>query len=298
MDENKKQEHKKNKTSLKLFKFCLILSLVIIICIICGIIIKPIQMIKSLFQNNIQSKFNVSYGDDKNQKYDFYAPEDESDMLLIIVHGGGWVLGDKIQFSQAADFFSKYNISVINMNYRLAPDWKYDSPLQDISIVLKEIDSNKKDFNLNDDYKIVLLGHSAGAHLVSLYSLNEQDYGTKNIDYCIGLAGPYDLTKIYEDKDKQLIEEALNSFLDGTSPEDVSPVYQITNGEQTKFLLMIGNEDELVSADQMYSFEKALKDTNTYIEAYVIAGRNHNSLINQIQTKDGVAVQIFEFVGK
>jgi len=207
-------------------------------------------------------------------------------------------LGDKSQFTLDTLYFSKKKISVANMNYRLAPKWKYDAPLVDISTVLKLIDADKDKYGLTADYKIVLVGHSAGGHLVGLYCLKEASYGTKNADFCIGLAGVYDLTKIYSDKERKLIQGALDSFLGDTKPADASPSYQVSTGEKTKFLLMLGSADEMVSPEQMSAFETALKNKSVSVSANLIPGRTHNSLVGQIPNSDEVAQKILSFIGR
>lgn len=242
-----------------------------------------------------ENAFNVKYGDkDKNQVFDFYTSGNETETLMVIVHGGGWTMGDKKQLSSISEFFAEQGYSVINMNYRLAPDWKYDAPLQDIASVLKLVNSNTSKYGLKNDYKIALLGHSAGAHLTALYSLKEADYDTKEINYEIGLAGPYDLEEI---KDQPLISKAVDSFLDKTPRSEASAPNQVKTNESTKFLLFNGDQDALVPVFQMQNFEKALKDKNAYVETYVIPGRNHGSLISSIpQSGDEVGDRILNFL--
>lgn len=291
----------KSKSSPKCFIIILILLICAIVSFCCFIGAKSVIEKRGgdwNFLKKVQSEENIEYGEDENQKLDFYFKEEESDKLIVIVHGGAWVLGDKSQFTQVAKFFARSGYSTVNMNYRLTPEWKYDAPLVDISTVLKMVEADKSKFKLKDDYKIILLGHSAGAHLVCLYSLKEQNYDTRNVDYAIGLAGLYDLTMTMDEKDKKLIQQILDTFMGDIPIADASSVDQIKENDSTQFLLLLGDEDELVSQDQMNSFETALEKNNVYVETRAVEGRNHNSLFNKIPFNDEVAQKIIEFTSE
>lgn len=241
------------------------------------------------------SKTNVEYGLNAKQRFDYYSSGQMSDTLILIVHGGAWVTGDKSGFTEHSKFFADEGYSVVNMNYRLAPGSTYPAPLQDIKSVLEKIEKNPSEYNLNSGYETVLIGHSAGAHLSALYSVDEEDYGMPQVDKMIGLAGPYDFV---------VLEMAggtaplLDLFLDGISKEEVSPARQIEANDPTEFLLFCGDEDALVPEDQGEIFESDLKEDGVAAKYFLIEGRTHETIHNMIPSNDIVAQGILKFIGQ
>ena len=92
---------------------------------------------------------NVSYGSDPKQVFDIYLPENRtnSTKILILVHGGTWISGDKMDMDIIKNSISALhpNVGIINMNYTLAGFGNPPIPLQteDISSVVDYISMNK-----------------------------------------------------------------------------------------------------------------------------------------------------------
>ena len=234
---------------------------------------------------------DIRYGNDKNQSFDLDQPSGLSDLLIVFVHGGGWSKGDKEKYvGRITKYFAKQGFSAVNMNYRLAPEWKYDAPLRDIASVLKSIDADKEKFSLKANYKIALMGHSAGAHLVALFAVKESFYGVDNIDYVVGFAGPYDF--------EAFTSRPRRNFLGDTPAKEASPLAQAKKGDQTKFLLITGKNDIMVSPDQTYAFSEALNSKGIYNETLTVKGKGHLTIITGIPRANNVAKKILEFMGR
>lgn len=240
--------------------------------------------------------FNIRYGTAPLEIFDFYPPfgDENSDTLVVFVHGGAWVAGDKNYFTSSAVFFALKGYSVVNMDYRLAPTWTYPAQLNDITSVLNYVNLRREEFKLNPNYKIVLVGHSAGGHLVDLYGVRENDYGGVNVNEVVSLAGPTDLVSYYQSEEN--IDPFLDAFLGNTSKEEASPSKNVPQGENTKYLLILGGADPLVPQNQVTIFENALKEKGAYVETLIVPGRDHNSIYNQIPQNDRVAQKILEFI--
>lgn len=273
---------------------------VIGVLVLLGIIFKPLRSLRDKPAvdkptTSISNDFNVGYGKDKNQIYDFYAPEQKVDTLIVIVHGGAWVLGNKTQFNDMSKFFAGKGYSVININYRLAPKWKHPTQLEDIATILDLVKKNPAKFNLKNDYKVALMGHSAGGHLVSLFGLKEDDFGATDVTYVVSLAGPTDITaSTFTSRDAT--GKGFYSFLGDTPIADVNPTLQVPENEKTKYLLLLGDKDEFVEPYHLENFEKALKDKGATVYSWLIPGLTHNSLIEGIPNDSAVAEAILKFL--
>jgi acetyl esterase/lipase len=235
--------------------------------------------------------------DDALQKFDFYPPKAQSNTLVIVVHGGAWVAGDKSYMNPVAKFFHGMGYPVVNMDYRLAPKWKYPSPLRDIASMINYANSHRTEFNLSDNFKIVLIGHSAGGHLVEMYGLKDSTYGTQGIWKVIALAGPSDLVNIEASRLRDVLADMILD--DQTTKQDASPLYNIPSSDSTEYLLVVGSEDELVEERQITDFASALNQKGIYAEQLIVPGRTHNTIYSEINNPDdAVAEKIKSFLNE
>ena len=113
-----------------------------------------------------QSTLNVIY------------PKDNSIPLPVVIfaHGGGYIAGDKNENEHYAMRIAENGYIVINMNYALAPNYKYPIPLTQLRDVWNYVHENavqlEEELQINLDLSnIFLAGDSAGANLVSMFSL-------------------------------------------------------------------------------------------------------------------------------
>lgn len=120
---------------------------------------------------NLPSAGDVPYGPDPAQRFDLYAPPDATDApLILMVHGGGWTRGDK-NMSRVVDNkrerWLPFGIAFATLNYRLQPVAPPLEQARDVALALATIQRNSARFGV-DRQNIVLMGHSAGAHLIAL----------------------------------------------------------------------------------------------------------------------------------
>jgi arylformamidase len=99
--------------------------------------------------------------------------------VVIYVHGGGWIKGDKSRLGDKAAFFNDLGYVFVSMNYRLSdPPRDPDHPIhpahaQDVGAAVTWVEKHIAEFGGNGK-RIALLGHSAGAHLVVLVGVDDQ----------------------------------------------------------------------------------------------------------------------------
>lgn len=110
----------------------------------------------------------VAYGADERHKLDLIAPAGSArPPLIVFIHGGGWSIGDKRLSlgTKAAHFGKAYALA--SVNYRLVPDVTVEQQAADIASAIAWLRTNAAGSNYDAD-RIVLMGHSAGAHLAAL----------------------------------------------------------------------------------------------------------------------------------
>lgn len=118
---------------------------------------------------------NIAYGPHPQQAMDVYFPtqpltDKTPAPLIVMVHGGAWTIGDKNNAAvvkHKVDYWSKQGWIFISINYRLVPNATLQQQTQDIAEALIYIQNQAPNWHA-DSKRLVLMGHSAGAHLVSL----------------------------------------------------------------------------------------------------------------------------------
>lgn len=119
-------------------------------------------------------KLELSYGTDPLQDMDFYQSAEPGAALVVFVHGGAWKGGDKSNATgrQKIEHFSALGYAFASVNYRLVPDVKVSQQAQDIASALAYLFKNASELGF-DPARVVLMGHSAGAHLSALIGTDQ-----------------------------------------------------------------------------------------------------------------------------
>jgi acetyl esterase/lipase len=114
------------------------------------------------------------YGSDDHHRLDVFRSNDAASLpVLLFVHGGGYVRGDKR--AAGSPFYDnvmlwavEHKMVGVNMNYRLAPASPWPAAVEDIAAAFAWTYANIARFG-GDPAQIVLMGHSSGATHVSSY---------------------------------------------------------------------------------------------------------------------------------
>ena len=113
---------------------------------------------------------NVAYGADPAQRFDVYLPNNaRSAPVVFYVHGGGWANGDKTNpgLDNKLRYWLPKGYAVISADYRLVPQAQPREQARDVARAVALAQRRAREWNL-DPARFVLMGHSAGAHLVAL----------------------------------------------------------------------------------------------------------------------------------
>lgn len=117
----------------------------------------------------------IAYGTDPLQQLDYYPARSTRAPLVIFVHGGGWERGDK-QMMRGSDKLSNWQgkgYAVASLNYRLVPKARVEDQAADVATALATLKRQAGALGFDPD-RMVLIGHSAGAHLVALVGTDPQ----------------------------------------------------------------------------------------------------------------------------
>lgn len=180
-----------------------------------------------------QVEHDLAYGPDPLQRLDVYRPANAPNApVIFMVHGGGWRRGDKEAagvVNNKVEYWLPKGYIVISVGYRLVPE---ATPLQqadDIAKALAFAQDRAQSWG-GDPSRFVLMGHSAGAHLVSLVSADPAIASRSGARPWLGTvaldSGAYNVVEIMEQRHFSLYDEAFGS--DRDLWREASPTLQLT----------------------------------------------------------------------
>lgn len=257
----------------------------------------------------VKTHKSLSYVADKKvgrRKLDLYLPKTtERFPLFLYIHGGAWISGDKSQYSKMAKSFASRGIAVAVINYRLSTrsnGVKHPDPVSDGAAAVQWLKKNAKTYGYMDDC-IVVGGHSAGAHMTGLLTLDptylaKREEKTSVIAGAIGLEGIYDipgLIKRWPDYRGDFIALAFGSELGWSA---ASPQSYCNGKEKTPWLVIHSPKDELVDMPQSENFVKALKAKGVATSFFKKLDSSHFGTVQNLGSKKGKETedQIVDFI--
>lgn len=173
---------------------------------------------------------NIVYGDhNKWNRLDVCYPMGTTAPLptIVSIHGGGYVYGTKEQYRRYCMDLARRGFSVVNFSYRLAPEWKFPTPLEDTNTVLEWVCRNAATYHL-DPQQLFLVGDSAGAQITSQYATiaTNPDYAA-HFDFtvpdvhirAVGLnCGMYNASELAAGERKSLAKDYLGTHIPADDP--------------------------------------------------------------------------------
>jgi acetyl esterase/lipase len=243
--------------------------------------------------------------DGMKESLDVYIPNDllasnTSAPLVIYVHGGGWVQGDKGQdWNGIFEMLLENDFVVASINYYLAPasppPYGFPINIEDSACALRYLRANAIQYHIEPNH-VGLLGDSAGGNLVSLLALaslngtfdnvggysNESDQVQAVVD-CFGPANMtapdmLDNSNLYHWGDKQL--NLFSVVFDNSTAleEQGSPAYYVTSGAPP-FLIEQGMNDTTVPMDQSIALYNALESNGDNAQLILVQNAGHEFAI-------------------
>lgn len=237
------------------------------------------------FKSHADVFSDIPYGEDPRQILDIYAHEEGEKPfpVLVFFHGGKWMANSKDTFSLIGEPYLENGIMFVPVNYRLAPKHPYPAAVHDCESAVKWIYENIGRYN-GDPKRIVLSGHSAGAHLCSLITakdgwIKEEGLPQDIIKGCVVISGPTDLSGIrYRE---------LRSFVPKKSLlYEASPVNYVKEG-LPPFVVVYGTGDFMVPRNIPEAFIAKLREHDVDVADIKLPMRTHLQALDDFCDVDG-----------
>ena len=221
--------------------------------------------------------------DNSPQRMDVYFPQAGGPWpVLVYVHGGSWMHGDKSEAVMFARGMTAQGYLVVSVNYRLYPPATFPAMIQDVKCAIRSLRANAAQYNL-DPNRVGAVGVSVGGHLVSLLGTADLSAGwdvgeyldhSSRVQAVIAMAGVMDLSRNFPNAD---IEAMKRVGFGEYNVAEASPITHVTS-DDPPFLLIHGDRDELVPVEQSQLMYDRLVQTNVPAQLVIVHNAGHSMI--------------------
>ena len=234
---------------------------------------------------------NISYGADSSNKMDVYLPANRTKTtpVVLMLHGGFWIGGDKADLSTYARYFRNQGFAVANINYRLVKQNGvniHPAQMEDMQKAVQFIVSKASSWSISPE-KIGAIGVSSGGHLALLYTYayNNDD----KIKAVVSVAGPTNFTdaSAATDFQKGIVAGFLGAPFQPSSDlyAAASPITHVdANTKPT--LIIHGKLDVVVPYQHSVDLHNKLDELHVANKLIAVDGAGHEDVINNANMED------------
>ena len=233
---------------------------------------------------------DVTYGPHPRNHADLYLPADPVGAPIVIqVHGGGWVSGNKTQQGQPLlSHFTRAGWIGVAINYRMGPRHRLPAAVHDVKQTIAWVRANAPEWGGDAD-RILLTGGSAGGHLTALCALTADDLtlqpGFEEADCSVAAAAPmygvFDLTDRNTHRGRMAMTPFLERMVLGTTLADdpagweaLSPVCRV-RPDGPPMLIVSCAYDTLVPVEEARDFGRAMTDASPSAHSVELPHAHH-----------------------
>ena len=259
---------------------------------------------------------NVPYTDSGHERHvlDIYAPENAKNRPVVFwIHGGGWQTGDKTSVQGKPQFFVDKGFVFVSTNYRLLPDVEIETIFRDIAKSIRWVHEHIDEHG-GDPKRLLVMGHSAGAQLAALISIDDRYLKAEGLSLdiikgCVPVDGDtFDVPAIIETAETRWRVHQLppakfghrEKF--GNDPEkhrDYSAVTHVAKGKGIPPFLIIHVSEHPDTRAQAQRLAAVLKEADVPVTVFGGKETTHGKINADLGRPDDPATEaLLKFVGE
>jgi acetyl esterase/lipase len=236
----------------------------------------------SLFSRNVPAEVDraIAYGPDARQRLNIWTPDESaakgpSRPVLVFFYGGSWKSGARDFYDFFGRALAEQGFVVVVPDYRLTPDVRFPAFVEDAAAAVAWTQKSISIYG-GDPARISVAGHSAGAHLGAMITLDKQWLAkvgapSGTIKRFVGLAGPYDFLPFTTDSSRA-------AFGHEPDPKITQPINYVRK-DAPPMLLLTGTEDTTVKPRNSRALSAAQSKLGTEAKLIEYPGIDHSEII-------------------
>jgi acetyl esterase/lipase len=227
-------------------------------------------------KNGYDLSGSIGYGTGPRQVLDLYSPSDAKRApVVVFFYGGSWQSGSRETYRFLGSALARRGLVTVVPDYRVYPEVTFPGFLEDGAAAVDWVRGNVARYG-GDRERIVLMGHSAGAHIAAMLAIDARWLAKVGIDSrkdvaaLVGLAGPYDFLPIRD--------QTLKLLFKGANRRETQPITFVEGGEAPA-LLITGGRDTTVDPGNSKRLAARLKAKGSDARAVVRPLLGHLSIL-------------------
>jgi acetyl esterase/lipase len=250
---------------------------------------------------------DVPYADGGDQhKLDLYLPAKKGFATVVFTYGGGWHTGSRKSVTPVGEKLQSLGFGCALVSHRLSPKDKFPAQAEDVAAAFAWV---KKHIAAKggDPKRVVLMGHSSGAHLALLVAadpkyLARHQLSPADVAAVVGLSTPVDLGPRKDGKgfgDVLMAGRGADVFSrDVAVMRDASPIRHVSK-RLPPVLLVVGERDFPMLEGDAKAFVEKTKEAGADASLFVAKGRDHMGIVRSLlDEKSPVRDRVLEFLGR
>lgn len=220
---------------------------------------------------------DIAYGTEARQRLDIYAPAmtEGGAPVVIFLYGGSWKRGEKAQYRFVGEALADRGFVAVLPDYRVYPEARFPAFVEDAARALGWVADNIDRWGGNPD-RLYLMGHSAGAHIAALLTLDERytiavGLPEDAVKGTIGLAGPYAFDPFAYGSIRPI-------FAHLADPNAARPV-SFVDGTEPPMLLLHGADDRTVRPINSMALFQAIRGAGGEAKSLVYPDVGHSGIL-------------------
>lgn len=193
---------------------------------------------------------------------DLFLPEGNANgRCILFIHGGGFAGGKRQQWNPVAQYFCERGYTCASMSYRLAPQWRFPSQIEDVRLAMSFLRENANKYHYSPDH-IAAYGSSAGGYLALMLATisGEEPLGVTDelkvldtmpsgvVCYCPASTLHYS-KELWEGQEQ--VRGFISNLMGKTEAEDralfsLASPYDRIKGNEKPFLFIHGDRDDTI----------------------------------------------------
>jgi acetyl esterase/lipase len=224
---------------------------------------------------------DIPYGSHSRHRLDVYRPARDAQAIVVFVHGGGFVAGDKngdgVFYRNVGRWLAGQGFAAVIPNYRLAPDHPWPAGAMDVQAVLQWVAGQRTTFG-GAAPSVVLWGQSAGASHVAAWLFDDAARGGEavHVDGVMLMSGFYSAEAPLPAGPRAYFGEDTNLYAKRSPLTHVRPL-------ALRLWLGVAELDPGWIAQQTYALAGALTQANGRSpDFHLFRGHNHVSTLQSL----------------
>lgn len=250
---------------------------------------------------------DIAYAEPKHERQtlDVYAPPGAKGRpVMFWIHGGGWQRGDKSEIDHKPQAFVDQGYVFVSTNYRFVPSVTIKEMAGDVARSIAWVQGHIADYG-GDPKNLFVAGHSAGAQLAALVSIDERYLKSQGVPLsvikgCVPVDGDtYDVPLQIDTVEQRRKDIYAWKFGDPEQQKELSPVTHVAKGKDIPPVLILHVADHPETRAQSLRLAQALRDAGYSAKTFGEEGTDHVALNANLGKPDDKPSQaLFAFLAE